>query len=102
MSQDGFFYNNLIKPFLPVYEVVFVMYQVIPGKEVQRKEHRFGFEKGAEQEAKAYFNKVLKSTTDFKMVPSEVLLKKGNVVINRQVFGPVDLVHQQFITQKAS
>jgi hypothetical protein len=84
------FFEGLVKPFLPKYQVVFRMYHVIPGQEVERNEQKFDFEKGAGEEAQTYFQKVVEKTESMRMVPAEVLLKKRGRVISRRTFGPID------------
>lgn len=95
------FVNDVKKPFLPSYQVVFRMYQVIPGREVEQNEQKFDFEKGASAEANAYFQKVVTRTQELNMVPSEVILKKGRRTMTRKTFGPVDDV-VNYLNVKAS
>ncbi|GAA4841394.1 hypothetical protein [Algivirga pacifica] len=81
--------NFIKKLFSSRYEVVFRMYEVIPGRPVKANEKKFKFEKGADIEAKAFYDKVLASLMENKLSPSEVVLLKGRKAIQSKEFGPV-------------
>ena len=80
---------SLVKPFLPSYEVVFTMYQVVPGQAVNQEVSRFDFEQGAVKEAQAFYHQVVNSTNSHRIVPAEVQLKRRKKVIQNHSFGPV-------------
>lgn len=82
-------HRSIISPFLPKYEVVFVMYSVIPGRSVEKQETIYNFDKGKSNEAQLFFNRTVQSTLDFKVMPSEVYMKKRNKIIKSECFGPV-------------
>ena len=77
------------------------MYQVIPGRPVEKNEQVFKFDKGEKEEAEAYFQKVVAQTAEMKLVPSEILLLKGRRKVARKTFGPVDDVNS-YLNVKAS
>lgn len=85
-------HKQVIVPFLPTYEVGFVMYGVVPGQPVSKKESVYNFEKGASKEADAFYQKMVASTTMYKVMPSEIYLKKRNKIVRNQHFGPVETV----------
>ncbi|MTI33460.1 hypothetical protein [Xanthovirga aplysinae] len=102
LENKGWLFRNLVKPFLPRYEVVFRLYQIIPGEDVKFKNHRFGFGKGEREQAEAYFSKVVKSTHEFNLNPSEVMLVKGRKKIKSRKFGPVEMLNQKLNLKLAS
>src|SRR4051812_36445229 len=81
--------RTLITPFLPSYEVSFTMYHVVPGQAIVRKESKFSFERGPDQEAHTFYNKVVNSTNSHGIVPAELQLKRRKKVIQKHYFGPV-------------
>jgi hypothetical protein len=86
-------WQNFIKSFQPTYSVNAITYFVIPGIPVNKNENRHDFDKGAYDEAKAFFEKVAKKTKDLGFSPAEIQLIKGkSKVVEKQVFGPVDLL----------
>ncbi|MES2734050.1 MAG: hypothetical protein V4714_20040 [Bacteroidota bacterium] len=91
--------SSLIKPFLPSYEVIFTMYHVVPGQAVDRQESKFDFERGAMNEAKAFYNKVITSTDNHRIVPAEVQLKRRKKVVQTHYFGPVQEI-QKFMNAR--
>lgn len=82
-------HKQVVVPFLPTYEVGFIMYGVVPGQPVDKKESVYNFEKGASKEAEAFYHKMVESTTMYKVMPSEIYLKKRNKIVRTQHFGPV-------------
>lgn len=88
-SVPQFFHRNFVTPFLPSYDVVFIMYSVIPGRPLEKYETVYNFEKGETVKAEDFYNKMLVSTEEFKMMPSEVVMRKKNKVVKTQQFGPV-------------
>lgn len=86
------FHKQIVVPFLPSYKVVFVMYGVVPGQPVSKKESVYNFEKGASKEAETFYQKMVETTNMYKVMPSEIYLKKRNRVIRNQHFGPVEEV----------
>lgn len=85
-------HRQIVVPFLPSYEVGFVMYGVVPGQPVTKNEKVYNFEKGATKEAEDFFHKMVESTNTYKIMPSEIYLKKRNRVVKTQLFGPVEEV----------
>lgn len=86
------FHRQMVVPFLPSYEVGFVMYGVVPGQPVTKNEKVYNFAKGATKEAEDFFHKMVESTTTYKVMPSEIYLKRRNKVVRTQAFGPVEEV----------
>lgn len=82
--------QNIIKPFLPKYEVVCTTYQVIPGLPVNGSRQKHAFDKGASLEARNFYVKVINSDMTKTMAPVEVLLKRRGKTIEKQNFGPVE------------
>ena len=82
--------KKVIKMFKPVYSVTFTMYHVIPGMPVQENVSLHSFERGASNEAEAFYNKVVSMTVENKIAPTEVKLKKGKKVIKSKQFGPIE------------
>lgn len=82
-------HKQMVVPFLPSYEVIFVMYGIVPGQPVTKNESVYNFEKGAHKEAEIFFNKMVDSTQSFKVMPSEIFMKKRNRIVKTQHFGPV-------------
>lgn len=80
----------MVVPFLPSYEVGFVMYAVVPGQPVTKNESVYDFEKGAAKEAEAFYHKMAESTNTYKMAPAEIYMKRRNKIIKNQSFGPVE------------
>lgn len=85
-------HKQVVVPFLPTYEVGFIMYGVVPGQPVNKKESVYPFEKGASKEAEAFYQKMVASTNKYKVMPSEIYLKKRNKIVRNQHFGPVETV----------
>ncbi|MDQ3392633.1 MAG: hypothetical protein M3512_00725 [Bacteroidota bacterium] len=82
-------HKNFVTPFLPTYDVVFIMYSVIPGKPLDITETIYNFEKGESEKANDFYQKMLHSTENFKMMPSEVVMRKKNKVVKATQFGPI-------------
>ncbi|PWJ40028.1 hypothetical protein [Sediminitomix flava] len=79
--------------FSPAYEVEFTLYIVIPGQSLKTDVKTYSFDKGDLQGAKEFFEKVVSSTAEIKLAPSEVTLKtKKGKLLDRKTFGPVDEV----------
>ncbi len=77
--------------FKPTYSVVVTTYHAIPGFPGNKNQHKHDFAKGAHEEAKAFFDKVVKKTGEIKLAPVEINLVKGKkTVMASQKFGPVD------------
>lgn len=85
------------KTFGPRYEVSFVMYQVIPGVPVKPAKKKFSFERGAKQEAEDFYAKVISSTEEHRVMPSEVQLKRNGKVVASKVFGPVGQIVEECV-----
>lgn len=85
-------HKQIVVPFLPSYKVVFVMYGVVPGQPVSKKESVYNFDKGASKEAESFYKKMVETTNMYKVMPSEIYLKKRNKVVKTQNFGPVEEV----------
>ncbi len=83
-------HKTIVVPFLPTYEVAFTMYNVVPGRPVDTNHKVFKFEKGAEQEAQAFYDKLISSTQGYKIMPSEISMKKRKKVVKTVSFGPVN------------
>lgn len=82
-------FRSFIKPILPKYQVVFTMYHVIPGQPVDRHFRYYHFDKGESRKARDFFEKVVNSTHEYKVLPSEVRLKRRGRTLKKEVFGPV-------------
>ena len=95
-------WQSFIKSFQPTYSVNAITYFVIPGIPVNKNENRHDFEKGAYDEAKAFFEKVVAKTKELGFSPAEVQLIKGkSKVIQSQKFGPVELLKDMPMTVNA-
>jgi len=81
--------RKVIKPFLPTYEVTCTNYQIIPGHPINKNQSLHAFEKGASQEAKDFYAKVVASELTKNMAPIEVELKRRGKIIQKVEFGPV-------------
>ena len=81
---------TVIKPFLPTYEVTCTNYHLIPGFPVNKNQSNHRFEKGASEEAKAFYQRVISADITKNMAPVEVHLKKRGRVIQKTHFGPVE------------
>ncbi len=84
------FRSIFIVPFLPKYKVIFSMYQVIPGLPVNKSDSVHDFEKGNGSKAIHFYNNVVKTTANNKIMPAEVLLIKRKKIVATQQFGPVN------------
>src|SRR5690606_2819254 len=96
-------HRQIVVPFLPSYEVIFVMYGVVPGQPVTKNESVYNFEKGAFKEAESFFHKMVDSTNSYKVMPSEIFMKKRNKIVKTQHFGPVTEVrtwNQEAVAEK--
>lgn len=82
-------HKSFVTPFLPKYDVVFIMYSVVPGKPLDKFETVYNFEKGESEKANEFYQKMLVSTENFKMMPSEVVMKRKNKIVKTTQFGPV-------------
>lgn len=83
-------FKEVVRLFLPTYEVVCTNYQIIPGYPVNKNESKHKFKKGASGEAIEFYWKVVSSDLTKKMAPVEVHLRKGGKTIQKTHFGPVD------------
>jgi len=81
--------RKAIKPFLPTYEVICTNYQIIPGQPVNKNQSQHAFEKGASQEANAFYAQVISSDLTKNMAPIEVHLKRRGKIIKKTEIGPV-------------
>ena len=82
-------FRKAIKPFLPTYEVICTNYQVIPGLPVNKNQSQHAFEKGASEEANAFYARVIASDLTKNMAPIEVQLKRRGKIIKKMEIGPV-------------
>lgn len=82
--------NKVVKPFLPTYEVTCINYQIIPGQPVNKNQLKHTFEKGASEEAKAFYQRVVTADITKNMAPVEVHLKRRGRVIEKMHYGPVE------------
>jgi hypothetical protein len=65
----------------------------VPGVPVNKNINKHDFGKGQYEEAKEFYNKVVKRTKDLGFSPAEVHLIKGkNTLLEQQKFGPVDQI----------
>lgn len=87
-------FKKLIHPFLPTYEVTFTLYQVIPGAPIKKNDSRHNFEKGESKKAIEFYNKVVNTTMENRLAPTEVKLKRGRKVIQTKQFGPINDIKQ--------
>lgn len=84
---------NFFKQFQPSYTVNAITYFVIPGAPVQKNENKYGFGKGEQEEAKVFFDKVVKKTQDMGYSPAEIQLIKGRKsVVETKSLGPVNIL----------
>lgn len=83
------FRKKAVKPFLPKYQVEFIMYALIPGQPVSKNSTIYDFDRGQYSEAKDFYSKTLESTKKFNILPSEVVMRKRKRVIHATQFGPV-------------
>ena len=81
--------RKAIKPFLPTYEVICTNYQIIPGFPINKHQLQHAFEKGASQEAKAFYAQVISSELTKSMAPIEVHLKRRGKTIEKTEIGPI-------------
>jgi hypothetical protein len=88
-SVPQYLHRSFVTPFLPKYDVVFIMYSVVPGQPLSKYETVYNFEKGETDKAKQFYEKMILSTQDFKMMPSEVVMKTKNKIVKATQFGPV-------------
>ncbi len=65
------------------------MYHVVPGRPLEKQETIYNFEKGESHEAEDFYSRTIQSTMDFKVMPSEVHIKRRNKIIRSEIFGPV-------------
>jgi phage-related protein len=79
-----------VKPFLPTHKVSFSMYTVIPGLPVNKNETVHAFQKGTTKQALKFYEDVIRSTTEKKIVPAEVKLYKRRKIVAKKHFGPVE------------
>jgi len=89
-------HRNFVTPFLPKYDVVFIMYSVIPGKPVDKIETIYNFEKGESAKANEFYQKMLDSTQSFNILPSEVIMKRKDKIVKNTQFGPINEIHATF------
>ncbi|TXK45339.1 hypothetical protein FVR03_12435 [Pontibacter qinzhouensis] len=82
--------KKVMKPFLPTYEVVCTNYHVIPGHPINGNQSKHKFEKGASEDARKFYVKVVNSDLTKTMAPMEVHLKKRGRIIEKSEFGPVN------------
>lgn len=94
-------HKTVVTPFLPDYKVVFTMYNVIPGQPINTKVSTFDFAKGEQAEAQAFYDKMIASTKEFKVMPSEIqLVKRRKQVLKKEHFGPIKEIHSLLNTAK--
>ena len=69
------------------------MYHVIPGRQIQKYDHKHDFGKGEIEEARVFYNNVLKKHSETEFPNTEISLIKGKkTVLHQRQFGPVELV----------
>lgn len=83
--------KKMIKPFLPKYEVISVLYHAVPGLPVQKNKSHHPFEKGESKKAKDFFEKVVAFNSDKKLA-SEVHLKRGRFTVKKTEAGPMHVI----------
>ena len=91
--------DNFLTSFKPTYSVSAITYFVVPGIPVNKNVSRHDFGKGQYEEAKEFYNKVVKRTKDIGFSPAAIQLVKGKkTVIEQQQLGPVDTVESMPMT----
>ncbi|MFW5700672.1 MAG: hypothetical protein ACOCWM_03195 [Cyclobacteriaceae bacterium] len=90
----------VVRPFLPTHKVVFSLYTVIPGLPVNKNETVHAFEKGTTKQALKFYNDVVRSTTEKRIVPAEVKLYKRRKMVASRHFGPVDEIRKFKVINK--
>lgn len=90
----------LVRPFLPTHKVIFSLYTVIPGLPVNRNETVHAFEKGTTKKALKFYDDVVRSATEKRIVPAEVRLYKRRKMVASRNFGPVDELRKFKIINK--
>jgi len=89
-----------VRPFLPTHRVVFSLYTVIPGLPVNRNETIHAFEKGTTKKALKFYDDVVRSATEKRIVPAEVRLYKRRRMVASRHFGPVDEIRKFKVVNK--
>jgi len=86
-------YRAFITFFKPKYSVIVSMYHVIPGRPVQRYDHKHEFGKGEIDAARKFYNQVIKKHSETGFPNTEILLVKGKKsFLHSKQFGPVTMV----------
>ncbi|MEQ8237999.1 MAG: hypothetical protein RIA69_02245 [Cyclobacteriaceae bacterium] len=86
-------YRAFITFFKPKYSVIVSMYHVIPGRPVQRFEHKHEFGKGEIDAARKFYNQVIKKHSETGFPNTEIILVKGKKsFLHTKHFGPVTMV----------
>lgn len=95
-------FKKLMLMFKPTYSVSAITYFVVPGVPVNKNISRHDFNKGEYEEAKAFFDKVVKKTKDIGFSPAEIQLIKGKkTVIEKTEIGPVAAIQDMPMTVNA-
>ncbi|WP_258103536.1 hypothetical protein [Marinoscillum sp. MHG1-6] len=85
--------DNFFNLFKPSYSVVVSMYHVVPGRKVQKYDHRHDFGKGGVEQARTFYNAVIAKHTETGFPGTEINLIKGKgTVVHTKQFGPVDMI----------
>jgi uncharacterized protein YlzI (FlbEa/FlbD family) len=86
-------YRSFVTFFKPKYSVIVLMYHVIPGRPIQKFEHKNVFGKGDLESARIFYNSVIKKHMESNFPNTEILLIKGKKrVVHTKHFGPVTMV----------
>lgn len=84
---------NFLKTFKPTYSVIVSMYHVIPGRKVQKYDHKHDFDKGEIDKARVFYNSVVKKHADTGFPNTEISLIKGKkTILHSREFGPISMV----------
>jgi hypothetical protein len=62
----------------------------VPGLPVQKDCTIYNFDRGQYKEAKDFYSKTLESTQKFKVLPSEVVMRKRKKIVSSMQFGPIN------------
>jgi hypothetical protein len=85
--------DNFITSFKPTYSVSAITYFVVPGIPVNKNVSKHDFGKGQYEEAREFYDKVVKKTKDLGLSPAEIHLVKGKkTILEQQQIGNVDAV----------
>lgn len=84
---------NFLTSFKPKYSVVVSMYHVIPGRQIQKHDHKHDFGKGELNEARSFYNSIIKKHSETNFPNTEIVLIKGKKsILHAKQFGPVEMV----------